>query len=51
MDKLVKILRTILIAFFILWVVIWFSIRAFKLSKMEGKNIGLVGEFITVLDV
>ena len=36
MDKFVKILRTILVTFFLFWLISWFSIRAF--NKVEGGN-------------
>jgi len=49
MDKLIKGLRIVLIGFFALWVVVWFSIRAFKLKEIEGKDIGLLGSLVTGL--
>ena len=49
MDKLIKGLRIVLIGFFVLWLVIWFSIRAFKLSEIEGKDLGPVGTLVTGL--
>lgn len=41
MDKIIKTIRIILIFFFIIWLIIWFSIRAYNLKIIENKNVDI----------
>ena len=47
MDKFVKILRVILVFFFLIWIISWSSIRAFK--SVEKGNSGLYNKMMVEL--
>jgi len=47
MDKIIKIVRAILVTFFLVWAIIYFSISAF--TKKDKDNVGSINKFIVEL--
>jgi outer membrane protein assembly factor BamB len=47
MDKIIRIVRTVLIIFFIVWIIVWYSIRSFNHSK--GKDYSLLNKVVVEL--